>query len=317
MFWESDSGMDAKRLTHLEEMKHEPDAGPFLSFINGASGFADYRAGGEARAKLLERLWRVVDAAYIDTPLREKLFAMAKDPVRCGDAGAQLFNNMGIEVLTFEAYSGTTDPVQLETSLVKLCKGSARLELVNDVARADMSSRSGDPDEVEVYLAYQTGLAKRLSLPWQSEGMLYRPVSGVTDAMIDNAYTTVLSFENGDGLVNKMLELDFWERFLRETYPSQFEENKQLYLSKIERLETLRTTQHEWANSIHLTEVQRTELRTRLKELTNDFIVPDSVIFADEPMSEDVYNRLLNDIGHDEKELSRRLTREAMRKANI
>jgi hypothetical protein len=41
------------------------------------------------------------------------------------------------------------------------------------------------------------------------------------------------------------------------------------------------------------------------------------VIFADEPMSEDIYNRLLNDIGYDEKELSRRLTREAMRKANI
>lgn len=314
---ESDAGADAERLKQWEELKREPDAGPFLSFINGAPGFADYRAGGEARAKLLERLWRVVDASYIDTPLREKLFAMAKDPVRCADAGAQLFNNMGIEVLAFEAYSGTTDPAQLETSLVKLCKGSARLELVNDVARADMSSRSGDPDEVEVYLAYQTGLAKRLSLPWQSEGMLYRPVSGVTDAMIDNAYATVLSFENGDGLVNKMLELDFWERFLRETYPSQFEDNKQLYLIKFEQLETLRTTQHEWVNSIHLTEVQRTELRTRLKALANDLPVPDTVIFADEPMSEDIYNRLLNDIGYDEKELSRRLTREAMRKANI
>ncbi|MNU96602.1 E3 ubiquitin-protein ligase ipaH3 [compost metagenome] len=317
LIWDSVPGLDSERIKRWEELKHEPNAGPFMFFINGAPNFADYRADGEARENLLARVWRVLDAAYIDTPLREKLFAMASDPVRCADAGAQLFNNMGIEVLTFEAYSGTTDPAQLETSLVKLCKGSARLELVNDIARADMSSRSGDPDEVEVYLAYQTGLAKRLSLPWQSEEMLHRPVSGVTDAMIDKAYATVLSFENGDGLVNKMLELDFWERFLRETYPSQFEENKQLYLSKFDQLETLRTTQHEWANSIHLTEVQRTELRTRLKELTNDLIVPDSVIFADEPMSEDVYNRLLTDIGYDEKELSRRLTRAAMRKANI
>lgn len=315
--WSGVPELDAERIKHWEELKHEPNAESFISFINGASGFADYRAGGEARKSLLERVWRMLDAASIDTPLREKLFAMAGDPVRCADAGAQLFNNMGIEVLTFEAYSGSSDTAQLETSLVKLCKGSARLEYVNDIARADMASRSGDPDEVEVYLAYQTGLAKRLSLPWQSEEMLHRPVSGVTDAMIDKAYATVLSFENGDGLVNKMLELDFWERFLRETYLSQFEENKQLYLSKFEQLETLRTTQHEWANSIHLTEVQRAELRTRLKELTNDLIVPDSVIFADEPMSEDVYNRLLTDIGYDEKELSRRLTRAAMRKANI
>jgi len=180
-----------------------------------------------------------------------------------------------------------------------------------------MSSREGNPDEVEVYLAYQTGLAKRLSLPWQSEGMLYRPVSGVTDAMIDDAYETVLSRENGDGLVNKMLELNFWEHFLRETYISQFEENKTLYLRKFERLETLRTTQHEWTNSTQLTEAQRTDLKNRLKELMNDLPIPETVIFTEEPMSEEFHDRLLNDLGYDERELSRRLTRDALKKAGL
>lgn len=34
-------------------------------------------------------------------------------------------------------------------------KARRRLEQVNDIARADVASRGGNPDEVEVYLAYQ------------------------------------------------------------------------------------------------------------------------------------------------------------------
>ncbi|WP_223444132.1 MULTISPECIES: dermonecrotic toxin domain-containing protein [Pseudomonas] len=315
--WTGAPDVSPGRIKNWEELKHESDSGPFLSFVNGAEGFADYRAGEESRTQLLDRLWRMLDAVFIDTPLREKLFTMAKDPVRCADAGAQLFNNMGIEVLAFEAHAYSTDPEILENKLVMLAKGSARLELVNDIARADMSSREGNPDEVEVYLAYQTGLAGRLDLPWQSESMLYRAVSGVTDDMIDSAYDTVLSMEKGDGLVNRMLELDFWERFLRETYPSQFEENKQFYLSKSERLDTLLSTQLEWVNSPQLTKIQRMDLRNKLIELMNGFSIQEVVVFSGIPISEDTYNRLLIDLGDEEKELARRLTREAMTRANI
>jgi hypothetical protein len=315
--WTGAPDVSPGRIKNWEELKHESDSGPFLSFINGAEDFADYRAGGESRTQLLDRLWRMLDAVYIDTPLREKLFTMAKDPVRCADAGAQLFNNMGIEVLAFEAHVYSTDPEILENKLVMLAKGSARLELVNDIARADMSSRAGNPDEVEVYLAYQTGLAGRLDLPWQSESMLYRAVSGVTDDMIDSAYDTVLSMEKGDGLVNRMLELDFWERFLRETYPSQFEENRQVYLSKSEQLDTLLSTQLEWGNSTQLTKIQRMDLRNRLIELMDGFSIEEDVVFSGTPISEDIYSWLLINLGDEEKELARRLTREAMRRANI
>lgn len=313
--WTNAADVSPERIQQWEKLKKESNSGPFLAVVNSIESFADYRSGGEARTQLLNRLWRMLDAVYIDTPLREKLFAMAKDPVSCGDAGAQLFNNMGIEVLNFEAYSRSTEPSQLQDKLVTLAKGSARLEMVNDIARADMSNREGSPDEVEVYLAYQSGLTNRLSLPWQSEGMLYRPVSGVTDAMIENAYDTIVTLENGDGLINKMLELDFWDSFLRKNSPSKFEKNKQLYQSKFEKLEILRTTQHQWANS--LSDSQRIILRNKLKELMSDLPVLDSVVFNDDPMSEDVYNRLLVDLGYEEKELSRRLTRAAMKHANI
>lgn len=313
--WTNVPGVGIDRAAFWEDLKLEPNAGPFMAVISSAQQFADYRAGGQARTQLLQRLWRMLDAVYMDTRLREKLFTMTIAPVDCADAGAQLFNHMGIQVIASEAYLYSTDPVQLEQKLVTLAEGAARLEQVNDIARSDIDSRGGSPDDVEVYLAYQTGLAQRLNLPWQSEGMLYRPVSGVTDAMIDQAYDTALSLGEGDGLVNRMLEQEFWETYLRKTYPVQFEENTRLYLSKFEQLETLRTTQHEWVNSAQLTEPQRMDLRNRLNDLMNDLPVPSTVVFADEPISDATFDRLLVDLGYEESELSRRFTRAALRRA--
>jgi hypothetical protein len=256
---------------------------------------------------------RMLDAVHIDTHLREQLYTMAIAPVDCADAGAQLFNSMGIRVLASEAYSYTTDRAALQRKLVTLAKGAARLDHVNEVARADVASRGGNPDDVEVYLAYQTGLATRLNLPWQSQGMLYRPVAGVTDAMIDQAYDTVLALGEGDGLIDTMLEQDFWEHYLRETWPIEIEANKRLYQSKYEKLETLRTTQLQWLEAT--SDVRKADLRNQLKLLMNDLPVPETVVFADEPISETTFDRMLVDLGDEEKQLARRLTREALRKA--
>jgi hypothetical protein len=255
----------------------------------------------------------MLDAVHVDTELREKLFTMAIAPVDCADAGAQLFNHMGINVLASEAYSYSIDPAELEQKLVTLAKGAARLEQVNDIARADIASRGGNPDEVEVYLAYQTGLAQRLGLPWQSEGMLYRPVSGVSDGMIDQAYDTVLALGEGDGLVNRMLEQDFWETYLNERYPVRMETNKRRYQNLFDQLETLRDTQREWVASTSAD--QRAELRSRLDELQKDLSVSQTLVFSDAPISDADYDLLLADLGDAEKELSRQLTRDALRRA--
>jgi hypothetical protein len=49
----------------------------------------------------------------------------------------------------------------------------------------------------------------------------------------------VLALEEGDALVNKMLEQDFRENHLRERYPARMETNKRDHLAKSEQLETL------------------------------------------------------------------------------
>jgi len=315
--WNDVPGWGVDRANLWSDLMDEPQAQRFMDVLIETHDSADYRAGGDARVQLLQRIWRMLDAVQIDTELRKKLFTMAIAPVDCADAGAQLFNSMGINVLASEAYSYSTDAAQLQQKLVTLAKGAARLEQVNDIARTDVAGREGNPDEVEVYLAYQTGLAQRLGLPWQSERMLFRPVSGVTNAMIDQAGETVLSLEEGDGLVNKMIDLEFWEKYLKDTFPVRIESNTRQYLRKYEQLETLRNTQLEWANPSRLTQTQtqRAELSNRLKALAKDLAIPEASVLTEEPMSEATYDNLLVDLGYQEKGLSRRLTRKALSKA--
>jgi hypothetical protein len=311
--WANVPGLGVERIASFRELSDDPRSHAFIDVVLKQKNTADFAAGGSARQQLVQRMARMLDAVYIDTQLREQLYIMAIAPVDCADAGAQLFNSMGIRVLASEAYSYSTDPAQLQRKLVTLAKGAARLDHVNEVARADVASRGGNPDEVEIYLAYQTGLASRLNLPWQSEGMLYRTVAGVTDTMIDQAYDTVLALGEGDGLINKMLEVDFWERYLREKWPVGTEMNKHLYQSKYEKLEELRTTQRQWLEST--SDVEKADLRNRLRELINDLPVPETVVFADEPISEADFDRFLVDLGDEEKQMARQLTREALRKA--
>ncbi|MEN5313803.1 dermonecrotic toxin domain-containing protein [Pseudomonas koreensis] len=315
-YWGDVPGWGGDRETPWSELVDEPAAEPFMATLLSVREFHDYRAGGAAREQLMQRVWRMLDAVHHDSQLREKLFNMVVAPVDCADAGAQLFNQMGIHVLASEAYAYAIDAKELEQQLVTLAKGAARLKQVNEIARADVASRGGTPDDVEVYLAYQTGLAERLDLPWQSRGMLYRPVSGVTDAMIDQAGDTVLALGEGDGLVNEMLEQAFWQTHLEQRYPVRLASNKQRYLQLFDKLETLRSTQREWLDA-RTSGVHRIALRNQLRELAHDLPVPDTVVFADEPISDAIYNRVLIDLVDEEKELSRQLTREAMKRADL
>ncbi|MFJ2282374.1 dermonecrotic toxin domain-containing protein [Pseudomonas sp. NPDC087803] len=314
-YWGDVPGWGVNRETPWSELVDEPAAQPFMQTLLSVRDFADYRAGGTAREQLMQRVWRMLDAVHVDSRLREKLFTMVVAPVDCADAGAQLFNNMGINVLAYEAHAYSIEPKELERKLVTLAKGAARLEHVNEIARADVASRGGAPDDVEVYLAYQTGLAKRLGLPWQSEDMLYRPVSGVTDAMIDQAYETVLALGEGDGLIDAMLEQSFWAQYLSDKYPVRLERNKRLYQARYEQLETLRETQLKWTQA--RVDAERSALREQLNTLINDLPVPPTVVFDDAPISDAIFERLLVDLGDEEKALTRRLTREALTRAGL
>ncbi|MNY25955.1 hypothetical protein D3C86_1597690 [compost metagenome] len=212
--------------------------------------------------------------------------------------------------------------MDLETRLVKLARSAARLERVNDIARAEIGRQNErrlletsllPPDDVEVHLAYETGLAKRLDLPWQSEAMLYQTRADVDTAKINTAYDTIISLEEGDGLVNVMIDLfenPFWDNHLRRTHPAGFEANDNLFEMRQNLVEDLRLAQEGLANIQD--EAELASRQNALKELARQLNLPEN-----EVLTEQLYDRLLSDISHERNALARKLTREAMTRAGI
>lgn len=216
---------------------------------------------------LTRQVWTLLQAAAVDTPLRNRLFEIASFPGNCPDAGTQIFNEMGVEVLLYQIEHQAPTPEAHERQLVTLVKGRARLQQLNDVIRADVQQRlapvaqggqglrfltevvdgvAGQVDEVEIYLAYQTALAERLDLPWIAEHMLYRSIAGVSDAQIDAAYAKVLELGEGDGLVNRMLLDAHWCEWLERRYAAQYAEQQQWLKAQHNRLFDLLELGEQW-----------------------------------------------------------------------
>jgi hypothetical protein len=314
-WWSAEvSGLGTFRQEAWHDLMSEPGSEGFFALIQKQTTSADYRAGGELRNQLSSRVWRMVEAVDLDSELRADLFEMATSPTTCADAGAQMFNHMGIKVLASEAYALSTSGAMLESRLVRLAKGAARLARVEDIARADFAKRPGG-DEIEVYLAYESGLAQRLDLPWQSTLLRYPELARVNAEMLDTAFDTVMSMEAGDGLVNGMIEQPYWEKYLRDTYPAEFRRNARMYEHRTDLLDELREAQRAWAGSKEQLIVQRRALKQRLLDLASQLNVPESLVLTGEEMTDEVYGGLLNDIGYEEKQLSRRLTRAALQNA--
>ncbi|CAI8984312.1 RING-type E3 ubiquitin transferase [Pseudomonas sp. IT-347P] len=311
------------------DLMAEPDSEGFFSVIRHQRFSEDYRHD-RSRRRLTKRVWDMIEAATLDSQLREKLFRQVVAPNDCGDLGAQLFNSLGLKVLVSKAYAESFTPEELESRLVRLARSAARLERLNDLAKEEYSRQEQQnlitpndpstppPDEVEIHLAYETGLAGRLDLPWESEGMLYQARSGVDQRKIDAAYERIITFEKGDGLLSKMVNPGsdaFWEHHLRNTWPQRFADNDALTLEKFDLLDELRRTQNRWAAETDVK--QLTPLGKKLTTLADQLGIDHLDVFSGEAMSEARYNKYRDDIGYAHNDLSRQLTREALVRAGL
>ncbi|PTT26326.1 NEL-type E3 ubiquitin ligase domain-containing protein [Pseudomonas sp. HMWF021] len=295
------------------DVEGEPGSNGFFQVIARLMETHDFQVGGRARAQLSARVWRMVEAMSYDSSLRKRLFAEATSPTTCGDNVAQLFNRMGVEVMVSEAYAFSTYAQPLERALVTLAKGASRLEQIDEIARGDSRSRPGHTEEVEIYLAYQTGLADRLNLPWQSKGMLYRQIAGVTDEMIENARISIEANEKDDGLYNNMLAQEFWSTYLENTWPGRFAQNRQVFEQRSNMLQQLIEQQPEW---VAATGSRKEQLKSQIKQAVDELSIDDTLIFTDHVMTDATSAKLFEDLGYQEKQLARDLTREALQRAS-
>lgn len=317
-----------------EALEDAHDSEPFFNEIRKLSASSD-AGNAQYKAELTARVWRMLEAADADPSLRDRLFLMARAPTTCVDAGAQLFNAMGVEVMEWEAYaSGRPEVVKLE--LLDLAKGKSRLDELGTIARARVAElkAQGRPfpaydgeghlveqyddagnllhplDEVEIHLAYVTGLARRLDLPWQSRSMMfYEP--DVTPQMLEAAFERVIELERGDLLRESLLKQQFWTRYLEATNAGAFE----VVLNKGNALEQLREAQEAWVANGRLSAAEKAALRKTIDAAGLTLGKPSEELYAGQAMTDAQYTADYVTLAEETQNILRRLCDEAMGRA--
>ncbi|WP_085673004.1 MULTISPECIES: NEL-type E3 ubiquitin ligase domain-containing protein [unclassified Pseudomonas] len=217
----------AARSAQWDTLRATPGSDAFFGLLDELVESADFRAAAQATA---ERVWQVVGAAAGDERIRQDLFDIAADPRTCADSVAHCFSNLEVQMHVSQ-FTHNGAPAATSSERLQLAQRLFRLEKVNALARAVMDERYGngqwrgtrDEEEVEVSLAYRTGLAERLNLLGQPRHMLFGTLAGVTQADLDKAYQQVLSAEATEERVVFISEREFWVAALRELHPEAFD----------------------------------------------------------------------------------------------
>ncbi|WP_300627057.1 DUF6543 domain-containing protein [Pseudomonas sp.] len=336
-FWVEDLGETTGNVyrTHWDDLENEPGSQGFFEVIHALEppdffqDPADLLAYENNLTYLRTQVRTMLSTMVEDAELRQKLFTIANFPGLCPDAGRQIFNQMGIEVEVTRARRYSRNLAEREARLVRLARGGARLKLLNNVARADIAHRikpteegglglrfnsqmeggvPGTVDEVEVYLAYQTRLARQLDLPWVSEYMLYRDTANVDDASIKQAHDAVLELSEGDGLVDQMLLEPYWESFLKERYAEEYAQKGQDIDERFLLLDQLQSKQLAFSQAQHLGEAALADKHASLKTLADQLDLPQEQVLNGQPMSDELYNRVLNRLGDQRQQWLREKT---------
>ncbi|MNO26754.1 E3 ubiquitin-protein ligase ipaH3 [compost metagenome] len=203
---------------------------------------------------LRARVWALLEQAHEDTALRERLNEVAQSfPPTCGDAGADAFSALEVELLANQAsgrardtakplldlyrklyrrakVNELADRISLRRGLRKqaLQEHAAQLPAhdVLDVPAAfpDTDLTTGLVDDIEVRLALRQSLSKELDFPEPSSGMLYRNTARINQQIIDNVRDAVLELD-ADTTVRQqwMSEQPVWVDYLKRQYASQFD----------------------------------------------------------------------------------------------
>ncbi|MBV4491087.1 hypothetical protein HU760_010835 [Pseudomonas sp. RD9SR1] len=203
---------------------------------------------------LRARVWELLEHAHGDTALRERLNEVAQSfPPTCGDAGAEAFSALEVELLANQASGWARDTAK---PLLDLYRKLYRREKVNELADRislrrglrkqalqahagqlpardeldvpaafpDTDLARGLVDDIEVRLALRQSLSGKLDFPEPSSGMLYRDTARINQQIIDNVRAAVLELDADTTARQQWIsEQPAWVGYLKRQYASQFE----------------------------------------------------------------------------------------------
>ena len=218
--WLQDSGADFPiREATWAALKNEPRSEGLFKLLTEVGGTAD---ATQVREDMRRRVWRVLEAAAANENLRDEIFDRAATPINCDDAAAVNFASLEVLVEVHIAAESVEGGVLTAKPLLRLGQGLFRLDRLEQYAKRH-SDQNPAADPLEVSLAFRTGLADRFYLPGQPRHMRYARLGGVTPQDMTSAAFELRSAELSPALVNYLVELPLWVRYLKKTYRDRFE----------------------------------------------------------------------------------------------
>ncbi|MDD0973921.1 NEL-type E3 ubiquitin ligase domain-containing protein [Pseudomonas fontis] len=223
------------RVAAWDRLEAEQPATDFLRLLSDLTETAEFRG---ARKQLTARVWQMLDAMHENTVLRDELFDLAASPTTCVDSVSSTFSMLEVRFLLFQARTKATAGTE-GAALLKFARQLFRLEQVERLARVEIVRRQAlgrTVDEIEVSLAYRTGLVRELDLPGQPSLMQFSSVAAVSAQALQSAAQAVRAAETVEQLAASISSRDFWIAHLRAEYASVFDAQEQEFWEKLDRL---------------------------------------------------------------------------------
>ncbi|GLO43311.1 hypothetical protein PPUN15366_49590 [Pseudomonas putida] len=263
----------------------EPGSLAFFELLRQLTTTAEF---SKASAELGFRVWAMLDAAHADTATRMALFDLAAEPTTCVDSVSTLFSRLEVRMHVEQATRGG-DPISTRAARLQLAKRLFRVHWVEKIARREIDaryqdgrwSRGGhDEEEVEVNLAYLSGLAQRLDLLGQPRHMQFGRLANVSPLQLEEACKEVLQVEAGEQRIVFISERDFWLPVLRAEHPDDFEALETQFTVRLETLDEQRealTSDEYWNLSNALRDEREQALASLAQRLTREAIMAPKV----------------------------------------
>lgn len=231
-----DPQVQQQRGTVWDRLQAEPESRDFFELLSELTGTSDFR---QAREDLERRVWEVLEAAQENTELRQELFSLAANPRTCVDSVASSFSALEVRVFAAQALRRKA-PEQVRAARLDVARRLFRLDRVEQIARTDIESRRAEGrgvDEIEVSLAYRSGLARELGLPGQPATMQFETIARVSAAQLANAAQSVRDAEATDALAEYISQRDFWLEHLHSEYAERFRAVEQPFWERLDALD--------------------------------------------------------------------------------
>jgi hypothetical protein len=235
------------------------------------------RVGRSAQARnnvrsLRSEVWQLLQRAADDTALRERLNEVAGDfPATCGDAGADAFSALQIEMMAHDESATSELPApylfnfyrrlfrreqvnvlaarlhaaRLERQALLIAHAEGRmqdtelppLDALDDIS--DLRLLGGGVDDIEIRLALRQALAEPLEFPEPSQDMLYRETAQVSLTTQFNVEEAVRARDADAPLRRRWIAAQpAWQRFLRQREAQRFEEVDTRWYAALEYLDS-------------------------------------------------------------------------------